>query len=196
MSMIRPRLHWLPALLLVAGSLWAGCGPNHETAEAPPPSPYAGEEVRTVKALSPEEVDGLRTGQGLGYAMAAELNHYPGPRHVLDLAEALSLSDDQRARTQALFEQMQADAVPLGEQIVAKEIELDRLFAHQQASPEAVQRLLREISALEADLRFVHLNAHLALKDVFTAEQTMHYDRLRGYGTQDAPSEHGEHHGH
>jgi hypothetical protein len=56
--------------------------------EAPSEAPYAGHQERPIKALAPEEVAGLLGGEGMGYALAAELNHYPGPRHVLDLADS------------------------------------------------------------------------------------------------------------
>lgn len=48
--------------------------------------PYAGQQERMIKALSTSEIDGLKKGKGMGLAKAAELNHYPGPRHVLDEA--------------------------------------------------------------------------------------------------------------
>ena len=42
-------------------------------------SPYAGQESREIKSLSPAEVDGYLAGAGMGFAKAAELNGYPGP---------------------------------------------------------------------------------------------------------------------
>jgi len=48
-------------------------------------TPYAGLETREIKALSPEEVEELLAGEGLGYALAAELNRYPGPREIARL---------------------------------------------------------------------------------------------------------------
>lgn len=50
-------------------------------------APYAGIARRSVKALSDREISDLRTGRGMGLALAAELNGYPGPAHVLELAE-------------------------------------------------------------------------------------------------------------
>lgn len=41
-------------------------------------SPYVGEQERRIKALAPEREQGLRTGAGLGYAMAAELTRRLG----------------------------------------------------------------------------------------------------------------------
>ena len=50
------------------------------------PSPYEGQESRDIKALSDEEIRGLLNGQGMALAKAGELNHYPGPMHVLEFA--------------------------------------------------------------------------------------------------------------
>src|SRR5436853_5112468 len=91
--------------------------------------PYAGYEQRPIKALSAQQIADLKAGRGMGLALAAELNGYPGPSHVLELADALELSDRQRADTMALFAAMKAEAIPIGERIIADETALDRLFA-------------------------------------------------------------------
>lgn len=49
-------------------------------------SPYTGLQERPIKALSDQQIDDLREGRGMGLALPAELNGYPGPRHVLGLA--------------------------------------------------------------------------------------------------------------
>jgi hypothetical protein len=56
--------------------------------------PYAGQETRTIKALSDEHIAALRKGEGMGVAKAAELNGYPGPVHVLALAAQLGLTEN------------------------------------------------------------------------------------------------------
>ena len=66
--------------------------------------PYAGMQTRPIKALSDQQIADLRAGRGMGLALAAELNGYPGPSHVLELADRLELSTDQRARVQRLFD--------------------------------------------------------------------------------------------
>jgi len=53
-------------------------------------SPYVGQEQREIKSLSPDEVKDYLAGKGMGLAKAAELNHYPGPAHVLELASQLN----------------------------------------------------------------------------------------------------------
>jgi hypothetical protein len=77
-------------------------------AEAPAASPHAGQphagqQQRAIKALSAGDVAGLLAGSGAGFAKAAELNGYPGPLHVLELANELRLSDAQAESTRSLM---------------------------------------------------------------------------------------------
>ena len=71
--------------------------------------PYAGMQTRPVKALSDQQIADLKAGRGMGLALAAELNGYPGPMHVLELAAPLGLSDEQRAKVAGLFDAMKRD---------------------------------------------------------------------------------------
>jgi Spy/CpxP family protein refolding chaperone len=64
----------------------------------------------------------------MGLAKAAELNHYPGPRHVLELASELKLSEEQRLKIEKIYNAMRERAIQLGKQIVQKERELDQLY--------------------------------------------------------------------
>src|SRR3954451_993619 len=92
-------------------------------------TPYAGMQTRSIKALSEQQVTDLNAGRGMGMALAAELNGYPGPSHVLELADKLELTADQRAAVKRLFDSMKAESVPLGSQLLQQEAELDRQFA-------------------------------------------------------------------
>jgi len=173
------------------------------SAAPPDPSPYAGQESRDIKALGPQEVESLLAGKGMGFARAAELNGYPGPAHVLELAEALELSEEQRDRTRALFVEMEQKAVSLGSALVAAERRLDRLFADRSATPQSLSNLLNTIGELQAGLRDAHLQAHLVQAGFLTAAQTARYAQLRGYSTAPQPAQgqgraqgHGDGHGH
>ena len=150
---------------------------------------YAGEQMRDIKALSAEEVAAYRNGEGMGLAKAAELNHYPGPKHVLQLAE-LHLTPAQRARIEQQYAEMHKNAVDLGERIIAQERALDTLFSEQKADARSMREILRAIGALQADLRFVHLNAHLETRAVLSEEQVVRYDELRGYGKKSGEHDH------
>jgi hypothetical protein len=57
--------------------------------------PYAGLQQRSVKTLSDEQISDLNAGRGIGLALAAELNGYPGPIHAIELAEKLHLSQSK-----------------------------------------------------------------------------------------------------
>src|SRR5882724_3029275 len=83
------------------------------TAMAQSSQPYSGMQSRPIKALSDQQVADLKAGRGMGLALAAELNGYPGPSHLLELSDKLNLSTDQRAAIQRLFDSMKAEAVPL-----------------------------------------------------------------------------------
>jgi hypothetical protein len=83
---------------------------QHQDAQGP----YAGMQVRSIKGLSDQQIADLKAGRGMGLALPAELNGYPGPAHVLELADQLGLTADQKARIQNLFDSMKAEAVPLG----------------------------------------------------------------------------------
>jgi hypothetical protein len=73
-------------------------------------SPYAGMQTRSIKSLPDLQIADLKAGRGMGLALPAELNGYPGPMHVLQLAGQLGLSADQKTRVQSLFDSMKAEA--------------------------------------------------------------------------------------
>jgi Spy/CpxP family protein refolding chaperone len=145
-------------------------------------SPYAGMQERDIKALSDGDIDGLLSGSGMGYAMAAELNGYPGPKHVLELADELALTDEQRQQTEVLFAAMQSEAVALGRQLIALETDLDAAFASGQVTADDIRDLTARIGAVEGMLRAVHLNTHLKMTPLLSMHQRHMYQELRGYG--------------
>ncbi len=154
-------------------------------------SPYRGMETREIKALSAQEVADLEAGNGMSLALAAELNGFPGPRHVLDLAEPLGLSEAQRAAIAALFEAMRTEAVALGTAVVAREAELEQGFRTASLDERSLGAKVMEIAELRGRLRTAHLRQHLATRDLLDRHQRVLYDRLRGYG--DAGGGHGQH---
>lgn len=148
-------------------------------------SPYAGMELRDIKALSEADVQGLLSGAGMGYAMAAELNGYPGPKHVLELAAELALTDEQRERTEALFSAMQEEAIAHGKTLIALEAELDDAFASNTVDADLILALTAEIGAVEGKLRAAHLRTHLEMTPILSMHQRHRYQQLRGYGEGD-----------
>lgn len=153
-------------------------------------SPYVGFEAREIKALGPDEIAAYENGDGMRYALAAELNHYPGPKHVLELAGDLELSVEQKGRVEQIFEVMRENARDLGAGIVAGERELDVAFASGTIDDDQLRRQTATIAELQGRLRATHLAAHLTTRDVLTRQQIERYDELRGYAGEHDPARH------
>ena len=155
------------------------------SASAPAASPYAGMEKRSVKALSEQQIADLRAGRGMGLALAAELNGYPGPLHVLEFAQALQLSDAQRMRTEELMVNMKAETITIGEQVIAGETALDRLFAERHITQASLWETISRIGMAQAELRSAHLRYHLAVVAILSSAQITEYAILRGYAQRE-----------
>lgn len=155
--------------------------------------PYAGFEKRPVKALSEQQTADLRAGRGMGFALAAELNGYPGPIHVLELADRLGLDAGQRAKMTALYEAMKAEAVPLGQTLIAQEAALDRKFAGREITEASLSESMTAIGATQAALRNTHLKYHLETRAALSPHQIAMYQQLRGYAAGAGVGGHGGH---
>lgn len=145
------------------------------------PSAYAGEETRLIKSLSEQDLEEIGRGGGWGLARAAELNGVPGPTHLLELAVEIGLSERQRNDIEAIRVQMLADAIAAGERFVAAEQALDAVFRQGAPDAETLERLVMEAGEARANLRLVHLNAHLLTLPLLTEAQVSQYSVLRGY---------------
>ncbi len=147
-------------------------------------SPYAAQESSGISSLSRIELDELLQGAGMGLARPAELNRYPGPKHVLELAAELELSVEQTSGVEAIHAAMLERARDLGEQIVDKERHLDQRFAHRHIDEANLRFATAEIAELYGELRFAHLRAHLETRELLSESQIERYGRLRGYSSQ------------
>ena len=144
-------------------------------------SPYAGMQARPIKALSEQQIADLKAGRGMGLALAAELNGYPGPSHLLELADQLDLSETQRGALRSLFEGMKVETIPIGERLIAQESVLDRLFADHEITPENLSVATTDIGETQARLRNAHLKYHLSTVALLQPSQMQRYAELRGY---------------
>src|SRR5215469_12402757 len=156
--------------------------------------PCAGQQARPIKTLSDDDLAAPRNGEGMGMVKAAELNGYPGPKHVLDLAQQLQLTDARRRDVQAIFDRMSAAAKPLGSELIAQEQALDRLFAKGDITQDRLAAATAAIAELQGRLRAVNLSAHLETCALLNPDQIARYEQLRGYEGPQGPIEH-HHHG-
>jgi Spy/CpxP family protein refolding chaperone len=148
-------------------------------------SPYAGEEGRAIKTLSENDVAELRAGHGWGLAKAAELSGVAGPRHVLDLATELALSASQRQAIAAVHDAMGVEARRLGAELIEAERRLSDAFAGVVPPAPRLEELVNASARVHAELRFVHLAAHLETHALLTPRQRDKYVELRGYDSAD-----------
>ncbi|WP_082012357.1 Spy/CpxP family protein refolding chaperone [Belnapia sp. F-4-1] len=176
------------AAVVLACFASASAAAQHHSQGHSAPSSYAGMQARPIKALSEQQVADLRAGRGMGMALVAELNGYPGPVHVLELADALRLTPEQRQRMQTLREAMTDEAVPLGERLIAEEAALDREFASRSVTPASLDAATAAVGRTQAALRAAHLRYHLTSVEVLIPEQVRRYGELRGY--QGDPARH------
>lgn len=153
--------------------------------------PYAGMDKRAVKSLSEQQIADLQAGRGMGLALAAELNGYPGPLHVLEHAVALKLTPEQQQRTAALKDAMKAETIPLGHRVIAQESELNTAFANSAITADTLAQITAAIGQTQAALRAAHLRYHITQKELLTPEQLREYSKLRGYDR--GPTEHQGH---
>jgi Spy/CpxP family protein refolding chaperone len=176
-----PRTAFLIFILVFGSQGTDAAAQHHDHDPARHSQPYAGLEKSAVKGLSAQDVDDLQAGRGMGLALAAELNSYPGPRHVLDLEDALELTEQQRQAIRGFFERMTSEAIRAGGKVIAEEKRLEALFSSGKADETVLDHVLRQIAEARAELRRTHLVYHLRTKAVLTPEQVARYDRLRGY---------------
>ena len=77
---------------------------------------------------------------------------------------------------------MKAETVPLGQQVIAAEAELDRQFRERSVTPASVAAATAAIAGLQGELRVAHLSYHLRTIEILTPEQIKRYNEQRGYG--------------
>ena len=184
------------AAAMLAALALAGCAasdpeapdPEAPTIPATATSPYTGLVGSPIRGLTPEQIDAYANGKGASMALAAELNGYPGPTHVLELGDQMELSAEQRAAMERLKETMRANAIARGEELLALHKALDDGFRNGTLDDAGLAGMLEEIAMKEAQLRFVHLSTHFDASELLTPHQRARYFELRGYGSGDHAS--------
>lgn len=169
-----------PTLVIAVAALaWAVTG----WAQSLPGSPYREEQASAIRGLSAREIEDLREGRGMGLARAADLNGYPGPRHLLDAAAAgqLHLTPEQLVAVRRLFGDMSGDARRLGELILVEEQALERAFRTRAIDEADLTARLARLATLQSALRDTHLRTHLRARALLADHQLERYDQLRGH---------------
>jgi Spy/CpxP family protein refolding chaperone len=160
-------------IALLAASLCLPAGANAQHLHGTPP-PVA--HPHTSAGMS--EAD-LLAGAGGGLAQVADVNGYPGPKHVLEFADALALTGTQRVLTTRLRDETFAKAREAGKALVDAERALAARFAGGRITEPELAAALERIGDLQARLRGIHLRAHLRQRGLLTTIQQTRYGALR-----------------
>jgi hypothetical protein len=185
-------------LAVLAGAVWYELGATaaqeaiptpshgqgwHDSSEASVLSPYVDDvdPDAPIRSLTPEEVAQIERGEGAGFALPAELNGVPGPRHVLDLAHELGLSHQQLTEVRAVSDEMRAAVVPAGRRYLDALQALEENFRAGTLTEAELPGRVAETKRLEGELAAAHLVAHLKTAALLRPEQIAAYNRLRGY---------------
>ena len=186
------RVNQLAAVLfsfvVVGTSFPATATDPEEAARAMAQAAEAAREGTGIPALSEAQAASYLDGEAMWQASVAELNHYPSPRRVLELAEALELAEGQRRATTRLHEETRREAIRLGGELVALEQRLNRIFVWNQATADNIAKTVLDIGTLQTQLRLTHLAASIRQKSLLTEEQVRRYDELQGRGMDSGKS--------
>lgn len=118
----------------------------------------------------------------MGLAPPAELNGYPGPSHVVELADRIGLAPGQIAEARRQIEALKAETFPLGHKLIRQEAELDRLFSTKTVTPASLSEITRHRGDPGRTARGAP-EVHLSMLAVISPEQVARYGELRGYGS-------------
>lgn len=168
------------SLLLLAPGQISPAPPAARQA-APAPSQHAhsaNAEMQHHHSCLEEERASIERGEGFGMAMPADRSGYPGPRHVLDLAADLHLTADQRAAIERLFDGMHEKALVRGREFFESQSRLEQMFRDGRPEADLREQSFR-VDSIHAELRWIHLSAHLAAQKILTPDQIALYTHLR-----------------
>jgi Spy/CpxP family protein refolding chaperone len=188
-SLMTGGLLALVAFLPLAGRAQTG-GPTPSPGILAPHHETSGSEI---PGLGADEIAELLEGRGMGQARVAEVQGYPGPRHVLDLwgAGTLPLSSEQATQVQEIARAMASEARRVGGLVLDTERELARAFRSGGIDTESLRARVERIAALRGELRTVHLRAHLETRAVLDPAQIARYAELRGHAPDGGTPRHG-----
>jgi hypothetical protein len=160
--------------ILITTNSYADENKNHT-------SHYVGEKKRDIKSLSTDDIAELKRGGGWGFAKPAELNGVPGPAHLLEMKEEISLSDSQITSIEKIHKKMLSESIPLGKIYINAERTLDQSFVDKTYNKDNLLFQIREIENIRGRLRYVHLSKHLETVNILSDSQISLYNKLRGY---------------
>src|SRR5688572_28076959 len=135
--------------------------------------------ARRVKALSVQQIKEYLAWADMGYSKAAEIYDFPGPAHVLRLADEMALTAEQRTAAQDLLRQHKAQAREIGARFVDAECDLEMLFRLRKVQPAGLASAVRQLDRVESQYRLLHLETNRRMHALLSEKQVARYAELR-----------------
>lgn len=158
-------------LTLAAGFALGSIGRQHHAAPA-----VADTDIPTIPptaaVIVPLQADDLSQ---------AESNLFPAPQTLLQMAESLSLDEEQRQQIRQLQFSLDTEVTALGRRIATEERRLERAFAEGNVDAGRLDGQTARIAVLQGRLRAVRLRSHLAARDALKPEQLLRFAEMRGF---------------
>ena len=137
---------------------------------------YSGQENRTIKSLSADDIVELRRRHGWGQAKAAELKGVSGPKHLLQMKNEIGLDETPYSAIDEVYQQLKSQAELQGERLIALEHHLGSGFRNRTITDAMLRTILNAFAETKSELRCVHLTAHLRMPEVLSEEQVRTYN--------------------
>ena len=181
-----PRQIWLKlgAAAFAVGVVTAAIGLRAGSAQHGMPQPGAGAPPPHMLAemCASAFEKNIGGGRGFGMAFVADQQGYPGPLHVLELKDRLTLTPEQETRAQTLLAAMFTESRPTNERLLEAERKLGGLFSEGRPDEASIRAAVAEVERARGDVRLAHLMFHLKTRDLLTDEQRRLYHEARWGG--------------
>jgi Spy/CpxP family protein refolding chaperone len=129
-----------------------------------------------AQVVIPSDKDQLLKGEIAEQTLVAEVNGFPSPQKVLSLKDQIGLAKDQHNKIEEILNNLSVSATVKGQEIIEAEEELNKLFQSGKMNEKTLRAKLEIIGKLRAELRFVHLQVYLQIKQLLSFNQ---WERLK-----------------
>jgi hypothetical protein len=129
-----------------------------------------------AQPVVPSDREQLLKGDIADETLVADANGYPSPRIVLSLKDKIGLTLDQEKKINQLLENLSVSTSIKGREIVDEEEGLGKSFREGKINEKTLRLRLEAIGKMRADLRFVHLQIYIQMKQILSSNQ---WDKIK-----------------
>jgi Spy/CpxP family protein refolding chaperone len=119
----------------------------------------------------PSDKDQLLKGEIAEQTLVAEVNGFSSPLKIISMKDQIGLTKDQQKKIEEIMENLPVSATIKGQEIVEAEEDLGGLFQIGKINEKTLRTKLEAIGKLRAELRFVHLQVYLQIRQLLSFNQ-------------------------